>query len=129
MIGVCNGNVFLLRTLCFSDSVVFVTRPGDTYMPKKGAFLGELTDELEDYGDGAYIKEFVCGGPKNYGFRVQRSNGRTETKVKIRGFTLNYHASSKLNFNTLKKKVLGNFSLLRHHIVTLRESLKLHSET
>lgn len=88
---------------------MFVTRPGDSYMPKKGAFLGEMTDELEEYGEGAFIKEFVCGGPKNYGYRVQRPNGNMETVVKIRGFTLNYHASKKLNFNTLKKKVSNFF--------------------
>ena len=54
-----------------SDSVIYVTRPGDIYHPKMGSFLGEMTDELEEYGEGASITEFISGGPKNYGFRGQ----------------------------------------------------------
>jgi hypothetical protein len=29
-----------------------------------------MTDELEEYGQGAYISEFVSGGPKHYGYEV-----------------------------------------------------------
>ena len=66
-----------------------------------------MTDELEGFGPGAYIQEFVSGGPKNYGYKVMKRDGKTETVVKIRGFTLNYHAARQLNFDTLKKKVMA----------------------
>jgi hypothetical protein len=35
-----------------------------------GYYLGDLTDELEKFGSGSYIEEFVSGGPKNYAFPV-----------------------------------------------------------
>jgi len=35
-----------------------------------GYYLGDLTDELEEFGSGSYIEEFVSGGPKNYAFSV-----------------------------------------------------------
>ena len=33
-------------------------------------YLGDLTDELEEFGSGSFIEEFVSGGPKNYAFKV-----------------------------------------------------------
>jgi hypothetical protein len=65
-----------------------------------------MTNELEGYGEGAVIDEFVSGGPKNYCFRVKKANGSFESKVKIRGFTLNHHAAAHLNRRNLKKKVM-----------------------
>ena len=89
-----------------TDSLIFVTRPQDVYMPKLGSFLGDWTDELADYGPGSYITEFVSGGPKNYAFKVLcPTTGKTETVTKIRGFTLNYANSQHLNFNTLRNMV------------------------
>lgn len=35
-----------------------MTRPGDTYHPKMGDYLGDLSDELK----GGEILEFVAGG-------------------------------------------------------------------
>lgn len=61
-------NFFKLKKVCFHkakkylDSVIYLTRPGDTYEPPTGSFLGDLTNELEEYGPGAYIQEFVSGG-------------------------------------------------------------------
>lgn len=85
--------------------MIYITRPGDVYQPKMGSFLGDMTNELEDYGQGAYIEEFVSGGPKNYGFKVRKPDGKVEYVVKIRGFTLNHHAAKRLNFGTLKRMV------------------------
>jgi len=30
----------------------------------KRDYLGDLTDELEEFGSGSYIEKFVSGGPK-----------------------------------------------------------------
>jgi len=49
------------RVLYFdTDSVIYSTKPGEEKL-KTGEFLGDLTDELEKYGPGSYISEFVSG--------------------------------------------------------------------
>ena len=64
-----------------TDSVIYMSRPGQ-YDPPLGDYLGELTDELEA---GEHIVEFVSGGPKNYGYKINKNK---ET-CKVRGFNLN----------------------------------------
>ena len=99
------------RVLYFdTDSIVYVSRPQDTYEPPIGCFLGDLTNELEEYGLGAYIDEFIGAGPKNYSMRIRKPDGTTETKIKIRGFTSSYQQAAHLNRKTLKRKV---FEFLR----------------
>jgi len=49
------------RVLYFdTDSVIYSAKPGEEMLPT-GEFLGDLTDELEKYGPGSYISEFVSG--------------------------------------------------------------------
>ncbi len=87
-----------------TDSVIYVSRLG-AWDPPLGEFLGEFKDEL---GQGTYIKELVCAGPKNYGYITQTGS----QCLKVRGFTLNPVASEVLNFGTVKQMVLeadGNF--------------------
>lgn len=79
-----------------TDAVIWVHRDG-LYDPPLGDFLGQLTDEL----DGSYITEFVSAGPKNYSYKL--ANG--ECKCKVKGFTLNYTNSSKINFESMKEEV------------------------
>ncbi|MCP4458736.1 MAG: hypothetical protein GY816_12045 [Cytophagales bacterium] len=75
-------------------------------MPPTGVFLGDLTDEIQkDYGSGAYISEFVSGGPKNYGYRVSLPSGEEKECIKIKGHSLNYSVSRVLNFNLMKELV------------------------
>ena len=82
-----------------TDSCVYVSKPGDP-RPALGDFLGDLTNEITPkHGPEAYITQFVCGGPKNYAYKV--SDGKTHCK--IRGFTLNYKNSLVLNFDSLKE--------------------------
>ena len=75
-----------------TDSVIYVHKP-DKPDPPLGNYLGDLTDEL----DGDYITSFVSGGPKNYAYCTKK--GKTDTK--IRGITLDYLASGKLNHNVI----------------------------
>ncbi len=49
----------------FSDLVLYLMHPEDRFELPLGSFLGELTNELEDFGRDAYITEFVGAGPKN----------------------------------------------------------------
>ena len=80
-----------------TDSVIYVHQPSKPD-PPLGNYLGDLTDEL---GDGDYITSFVSGGPKNYAYRTKR--GKTETK--IRGITLDYMTSGKLNHDVIRDLV------------------------
>ena len=94
LLDLMGGNVLYVDT----DSCVYVSKPGDP-KPALGDFLGDLTNEITPkHGPGAFITQFVCGGPKNYAYKV--SNGKTHCK--IRGFTLNYKNSLVLNFDSLK---------------------------
>lgn len=89
-----------------TDSVIFTQKPNEPTLPL-GDFLGDLTDELAEYGEGSFITEFVSGGPKNYAFEV--FSPQTKSKhylVKAKGFTLNYANSQIINFNSLKDIVL-----------------------
>jgi len=75
---------------------------------KTGDYLGDLTDELEEYGSYSFVEEFVSGGPKNYAFSVFcPSTGKRATKCKVKGITLNYENSKGVNF-TLRDMILEN---------------------
>ena len=64
---------------------------------------GGLTYEL----DGEYITEFVIGGPKNYSY----STNTGKTVCKVRGFTLNYANSAKIDMNIIKDMVVSKESV------------------
>ena len=82
-----------------TDSCVYVSKPGGPKLAI-GDFLGDLRNEITpEHGPESYIMQFVCGGPKNYAYKV--SDGKTQCK--IRGFTLNYKNSLVLNFDSLKE--------------------------
>ena len=70
------------------DSVIYLHEPGKPE-PPLGDYLGDLTDEL----NGDYITTFISGGPKNYAYVTNK--GKAETK--IRGITLDYATTGKLN--------------------------------
>ena len=86
-----------------TDSVIYVHEPGKPD-PPLGDYLGDLTDEL-DAGD--YITTFISGGPKNYAYIT--NNGKSETK--IRGITLDYAATKKINLDVMRH-------LVHSHVVT-----------
>ena len=79
-----------------TDSVIYVHQPGKPD-PPLGNYLGDLTDKL----NGDYITSFVSGGPKNYAYRTKK--GKTDTK--IRGITLDYAATGKINHDVIRELV------------------------
>ena len=79
-----------------TDSVIYVHQP-DKPDPPLGNCLGDLTDELNGY----YITSFVSEGPKNYAYRTKK--GKTDTK--IRGITLDYAATGKINHAVVRALV------------------------
>jgi len=78
----------------------------DEYQVPTGNYLGDMTNELKDYGPDSYITEFASAGPKNYGYKVHSSNdGQYYTSVNVKGFSLDYVTSKQINFKTLRQKV------------------------
>lgn len=80
-----------------TDSVTYRCKPGQVKLPL-GRFLGQFTDELGK----DLIVEFVSGGAKNYGYLTRSA----KTECKVRGFSLNYAALQKLNYQTMKESIL-----------------------
>ena len=72
-----------------------------------GDYLGDHTDELEEFASGSFIDVFVSGGPKNYVFSVIcPSTGKRTTKCKVKGITLNYQNSKVVNITSLRNMIL-----------------------
>jgi len=55
---------------CDTDSVIYLQKVDEPPKVTKGHYLGDLTNELEEFGSGTFVDEFVSGGPKNYAFSV-----------------------------------------------------------
>lgn len=125
-----------------TDSVIYVSK-GETgeWEPPQGSFLGDMTNELSDYGENAYINCFVSGGPKFYGYSVVTSNAPdvvVHECCKVKGLSLNYENSKKINFASIRdlisadlpnentRKIQLNFSAIRrtalHEVITRPES-------
>ncbi|XP_077270142.1 uncharacterized protein LOC143901589 [Temnothorax americanus] len=69
-----------------TDSCIYVsTGDPNEYEPRTGNFLGDMTDELESYGNGSYIEKFVSGGPKFYAYIVRTPDERTVESSKVKG--------------------------------------------
>ncbi len=64
-----------------SDSVIFISHPGQD--PPTGSFLGDMTNELDEYGQGSFIEEFVSTGPKVYAYAVRTGDGKRRETVKV----------------------------------------------
>tara|TARA_R100000951_G_scaffold115995_1_gene126051 strand:- start:3166 stop:6990 length:3825 start_codon:yes stop_codon:yes gene_type:complete len=82
-----------------TDSVVYKWKEGEEDL-EIGDLLGDWTDELEGK---KMIGTFVSGGPKNYSYETD--DGKYHTKVK--GFSLNYEVSQKINHLSMIKLVKG----------------------
>lgn len=69
-----------------------------------GNHLGDLASEIPS---GYEIDEFVCAGPKQYGYRLRKISSQNEYEhvLKLRGFSLDYQASLVLNYETFKSQV------------------------
>jgi len=91
-----------------TDSLVYLSdlKNENQYEVPVGSSLGEMTDELREYGLGAVMEEFVSGGRKNYSYKIVVPGQRQPTYVtKARGITLSQTTSKRVNFKTLRKMV------------------------
>lgn len=91
-----------------TDSVVFIKSPNDEGLPL-GDYLGQLTDELIEFGENSYIDEAVFSSEKSYAFVVKTPNkDKTSYVCKVKGITLNYENSQLVNFESMKNMVLNS---------------------
>jgi hypothetical protein len=93
-----------------TDSVAYISRPGEPELPL-GTHLGDLTDQIEeDYGPGSFITELVAGGPKNYAYlvRVHGDPANVKVCIKVRGISINTSCDQLVTFENLKSMVLGD---------------------
>lgn len=87
-----------------TDSVIFVHKNG-CYKPPIGAYLGQMTDEIEsEFGVGAKMVEFYSLGPKTYSYKVIDANGRVFEKFKAKGITQTVESTAKVNMEVIKEK-------------------------
>ncbi|CAB0039088.1 unnamed protein product [Trichogramma brassicae] len=97
------------RVLYFdTDSCIYVsTSNEDEYEPPLGSALGAMTDELAEYGKDTYIRSFVSGGPKFYAYEAY-TPGTNDINYccKIKGISLNYENSKKINYDSVKQMIL-----------------------
>jgi hypothetical protein len=85
--------------------------------------LGEFTDELSKYGEGAFISEGIYLGAKNYALEITIP-GKNEKvhECKVRGFTLNYKNSAQINFESMKKMLMDDTEKIEVINNTIRTS-------
>jgi len=91
-----------------TDSVVYTTDLSKRrqYEVSVGNSLGDMTDEMREFGDGAVLEEFVSGGPKNYAYKVIVPGQQQPVFVtKVRGITLSNTTSRRINFQSLRRMV------------------------
>jgi hypothetical protein len=101
---------------CDTYSVSYIQKVDEDPKVKRGNYLGDLTDELEEYGCGSFLEEFVSGTPKNYAFSVFRpATGKRISKCKVKGINLNYSNSEVLNFTALRNMILEDDTSLHVH--------------
>ncbi|XP_031789027.1 uncharacterized protein LOC116417974 [Nasonia vitripennis] len=98
------------RTLyCDTDSCIFVCNDQNAqeYRPPLGSLLGDMTDELDE---GTFITSFLSGGPKFYGFRTVNSRtGEVSEKCKVKGISLNFSNSLRINYPSIKSMIENYF--------------------
>ncbi|XP_055908156.1 uncharacterized protein LOC129942989 [Eupeodes corollae] len=102
-----------------TDSIIYTSREGECD-PETGVLIGDMTDELECYGPGSYISEFVSGGPKNYAYKVFSTNDNTEHTVcvvnrKEREYPALCPFSEVEVFNTTDKFIKERHPSQQHH--------------
>ena len=96
------------------------------YKIPTGRFLGDMTDELECYGEDSYISHFTSAGSKFYAYIVKAPNGQAQEVCKVKGLTLNSSTDSEINYNSIKSLIMNKNNVLIHTCRAVRRTA-LHS--
>lgn len=120
-----------------TDSIIYISREDEWVVPT-GSCLGEMTDELEDYGHDSYIVVFASGGPKNYSYVVFSPKYHTYyTACKVKGIRLNYNTLKLVNVFSMAQMIVdndneplhitaSNIRRTKHHQIVTREETKIY---
>ncbi|XP_018371345.1 PREDICTED: uncharacterized protein LOC108766509 [Trachymyrmex cornetzi] len=107
-----------------TDSCIYIsTGDPNEYEPRTGNFLGDMTDELESYGCDSYIESFVSAGPKFYAYVVRTPEDRLHEICKVKGITLNYKNSLRVNFDSIRRLIRRSDSgkaVIKKNIIEFR---------
>lgn len=90
-----------------TDQLIFTCKENEP-CPELVDYLGDLTDELIDFGENSYISEAVFTFEKSYAFNVDTPGKADSVERKVKGVNLSYENSKKVNFESMKKLVLEN---------------------
>lgn len=89
-----------------TDSIIYIQPSNLPPLFQSGHYLGDLTNELEEYGEHAYITDFVSLEPKSYAFRVlSPETGIVSEICKVKGITLNHKNKAIINFESMLKQL------------------------
>jgi hypothetical protein len=87
-----------------TDSIIYESHPTQYAIPE-GKFLGDWESETKD----VMIHDFVSLAPKTYAYRYTIDDKMFEV-VKVKGFRLNYHTATVLNYESLLDLLVSNFA-------------------
>ena len=111
---------------CETDCLIYIHIVDEPPKVRTGVKLVHLTDELEVFGSGFYIEDFVSGGPKNYGFSVFCSSTRKRTtKCKVKSINFDYEKSMTVNFTNLNDIILKATTTLHVHKSKIKKKQKV----
>ncbi|OXU31805.1 hypothetical protein TSAR_005818 [Trichomalopsis sarcophagae] len=99
---------------CDTDSVFYVQPTNKEEIIKTGKFLGEMINELNRYGKGSYIREFVSSGPKFYSYIVVKPDKSEETITKVGSVKLNSYNNDIFSHENMKKLAQGLLSSIEY---------------
>ena len=95
---------------CDTDSGIYTAGQSCGESLSTGSFLGDLTNELEE---DRVIGEWVCGGPKNYGYRTYSlvkspfDDDFRKTEFKCKGVVNTFHTNERVSFDSLRDLILS----------------------
>lgn len=98
-----------------TDSIIYEHQPNAYNIPE-GRYLGEWEDET----GGDPIIKFVSTGPKCYSYMVRQANGQIKESTKVKGITLNSINADRVNYDTMKKLVVGDISEVETQCLTFK---------
>lgn len=100
----------ILKERCLyhdTDSIIFTCKENEE-CPMLGDYLGDLADELCEYGENSYISEAVFSSEKSYAFNIKSPVKPDSVECKVKGLNLSHENSKKVNFESMKNLVLNN---------------------
>lgn len=85
-----------------TDSVITTCKEGE-YKPELSNDIGGMTDELSEFGKGAYITKIIAIGCKSYILLITNDAGENFQIIKFKGLTLSLETEKTVNYKSVKE--------------------------